>query len=209
MSALLRAPSGIALPRLQGLHRAEVLRHLLRLQPEDRRLRFGQAVRDEAIERYVAAIDFSRDRVFGVFAPDLELHGVAHLALDAEGRAAELGLSVDSHRRRHGYGAALLERAVLAAANLGCRSLYMHCLSENKVMMRLAAKAGLRTVVERGEADACLALDRRRHGGAMREAMEDQIALIDGLFKQQAAWLPRAGLPPVPPHEVCAQDDVS
>jgi len=190
------AASGVAVPRLQGLHRAEVLRHLLRLQPEDRRLRFGQAVRDDAVEGYVARIDFSHDRVFGILARDLELHGLAHLALDGEGRGAELGLSVDSHRRQHGYGAALLERAVLAAANLGCRSLYMHCLSENRVMLHLAVKAGLRVVVTSGEADARLALDRRRHGGAMREALEDQIALVDCLLKQQqAAWMPRAGRP--------------
>ena len=62
----------------------------------------------------------------------------------------------------------------------------MHCLSENSVMMRLALKTGLKTVVAAGEADARLSLNRA-HGGALREAMEEQFALVDYLLKQQGS----------------------
>jgi len=190
--------SAVALQRLSALHRAEIERHLVRLSAEDRRLRFGRHVRDDSIRDYVAGIDFTRDRVFGIHAPDLELAGVAHLALVPAEQIAELGLSVDASCRGRGYGSGLLKRGVMRAANLGYRVLFMHCLAENAIMMHLAIKAGLKVVVESGEANARLALDRRAHGGAMREAIEDQFALVDILLKQQFCWAAR---PPVKPEQ--------
>jgi len=55
--------------------------------------------------------------------------------------------------------------------------------------MHLARKAGLTVVVEAGDADARLALDRGAHGGAFKEAIADQFALVDTLLKQQYLWL--------------------
>ena len=178
----------IAVQRLVAGQRDAIARHLLRLPADDRRLRFGQPMRDDAIERYVGGIDFDRDQVFAILGAELEVVGLAHLALDDEAQHAELGLSVDAGLRVRGYGGTLLRRAVLHAANRGYRALFMHCLAENSVMMRLATKAGLKIVVSAGEADGQLALNRA-HGGTLREAMEDQFALVDYLLKQQAALL--------------------
>ena len=180
---------GIAVQRLNPRHRDDIARHLLQLPAEDRRLRFGHQIRDAAVSAYVAGIDFTRDRVFGIQSTDLELVGVAHLALDPVQQAAELGLSVHPSARVRGYGFALLQRSVLHAANLGYRALFMYCLAENGIMMHLAEKAGLTVVIEAGEADARLKLDRSAHGGALKEAMADQFALVDTMLKQQYLWL--------------------
>lgn len=190
----MRPVPGVAVQRLNARHRDDIARHLLLLPAEDRRLRFGRHILDDAIGRYVDGIDFTRDRVFGVHGPELELIGIAHLALDPLEQVAELGLSVDPCARVKGHGFALLQRSVLHAANLGYRVLFMVCLAENGIMMHLARKAGLTVVVESGEADARLALDRRAHGGALREAMADQFALVDTLLKQQYLWLARPRL---------------
>jgi RimJ/RimL family protein N-acetyltransferase len=175
--------------RLNPRHRDDIVRHLLQLPADDRRLRFGRAIQDAAVRNYVEGIDFERDRVFGVLGPALELIGVAHLALDPAAQVAELGLSVDPTRRVKGYGYALLQRALLHAANLGYRVLFMYCLAENRIMMHLAQKAGLTVVIEGGEADARLKLNRGAHGGVLREAMADQFALVDIMLKQQYLWL--------------------
>jgi RimJ/RimL family protein N-acetyltransferase len=175
--------------RLNPRHRDDIVRHLLQLPADDRRLRFGRAIQDTAVRNYVEGIDFERDRVFGVLGPALELIGVAHLALDPAAQVAELGLSVDPTRRVKGYGYALLQRALLHAANLGYRVLFMYCLAENRIMMHLAQKAGLTVVIEGGEADARLKLNRGAHGGVLREAMADQFALVDIMLKQQYLWL--------------------
>jgi RimJ/RimL family protein N-acetyltransferase len=187
----------VAVLRLNPRYRDDIAAHLLQLPAEDRRLRFGHSIGDDAVRKYVAGIDFGRDSVFGIHGAALELIGVAHLALDPVHRVAELGVSVDPSSRAKGYGFALLQRAVLHAANLRYRVLFMVCLAENGIMMHLAQKAGLTVVIERGEADARLKLDRFAHGGAIREALADQFALVDNLLKQQFLWLaqPRPAAP--------------
>jgi GNAT superfamily N-acetyltransferase len=177
--------TGIAVQRLNARHREDIARHLIQLPERDRYLRFGRAIRDDAIRAYVDGLDFERDRLFGTFGPALELIGVAHLALDRDRQEAELGLSVDAGSRVRGHGYALLRRAVLHVANRGYRTLFMHCLAENGVMLHLAQKAGLTVVISSSEADGRLKLDRARHGGALQEAIADQIALIDVALKQQ------------------------
>lgn len=181
----------VMVQKLAAFQRGKIARHLQRLSPEDRRLRFGTYMSDAAIERYVKNINFGRDKVFGIFDANLALSGVAHLALEAKSNMAELGLSVDAGHRGKGYGFALLNRGKLHAQNLGYEKLYMHCLSENQIMIHLARKAGMQIVAEQGEADAYIALSEATCGDLTRELMVDQVALIDYLFKQQTRWLPR------------------
>mgnify|MGYP003336058895 CR=1 FL=1 len=163
---------------------------LLALSAEDRRLRFGMWTNDDTIRRYVEKIDFVSDRVFGIFGLDLRLIGAAHLALNHQNRFAEIGVSVNAGERRHGYGLALLQRAKLHAVNLGFRTYFMCCLSENRTMVHLALVAGLKVAVEQGEVDAHLRLEAPNLGGVALEAVEDQMALIDLFWKQQLQWFP-------------------
>ncbi len=186
--------------KLVAFQRDEIIRHLVLLSPQDRRLRFGAPASDAAIENYARGIDFARDKVFGIFEHDLALTGVAHLALDVGTDTAELGLSVVPEHRGKGYGYALLARAKLHARNLTYKKLYMHCLAENQlwsfgkdsnVMIHLARKAGMTVVTEFGEADAHVALGDGPLTDYTREAIHDQIALVDYLFKHHASWLTR------------------
>jgi RimJ/RimL family protein N-acetyltransferase len=181
--------TAIAVQKLAIFQRLQIKRHLQRLSAEDRRLRFGTFMSDAAIGRYVEQIDFSRDKVFGIFEAGLALSGVAHLALEPGSGMAELGLSVDSAHRGKGYGFTLLSRGKLHAQNLGYKRLYMHCLSENQIMIHLARKAGMQVVTEQGEADAHVLLGEATYGDLTRELMGDQVALIDYLLKQQTRWL--------------------
>ena len=177
--------------KLVAFQRDEIIHHLQQLSPQDRRLRFGTPASDGTIERYVRGIDFARDKVFGIFEHDLALAGVAHLALDADADTAELGLSVTPEHRGKGYGYALLARARLHAGNLTYKKLYMHCLAENQVMLHLARKAGMTVVTGYGEADAHVALGDGPLTDYTREAIHDQVALVDYLFKRQTSWLTR------------------
>lgn len=179
----------IVVQKLTPQQRPDLLRHLRTLSPEDRHLRFGTYMRDAALEHYINGIDFTRDKVFGIHGRDMTLAGMAHLALDHDHHNAELGLSVEPAHRGKGYGLALLNRGKLSAVNLGYTTLFMHCLSENQIMIHLAKKAGLKLVTQQGEVDAHLNLEAGSYGALAQEAVEDQIALADLLFKQQFQWL--------------------
>lgn len=175
--------------KLSPMQRPALLRHLKTLSPEDRRLRFGTDMMDAALEQYVGRIDFTHDKVFGIFGRDMALIGMAHLALDRDQHHAELGLSVEPSQRGNGHGLTLLNRGKLSAVTRGYATLFMHCLAENKITIHLARKAGLKLVTERGEVDAYLQLEATSHAAVAQEALEDQIALADLLFKQQFQWL--------------------
>lgn len=185
------------LPRLE---RAKFASHLLALGAEDRRLRFGLAIADAAIEEYVARVDFARDAVFGVFDDELRLAGAAHLArADAH---AELGVSVLPGHRGRGIGGALLARAHVHASNWGFRALCMRCLTENGAIMHLARKQGMRIVAESGEADARLELPPASLSSIAQALFNERLGLFDYALKSQfdmARRLVPPGVLTVPP----------
>jgi RimJ/RimL family protein N-acetyltransferase len=146
-----------ALRTLASSARDEVAHHLLQLSAEDRRLRFGAPLSDAAIRGYADALNFARDKLFGVFE-DGALVGVAHLALQSHGAAAELGVSVSPGSRCRGYAYALLCISAQHARRVACRQLDMRCLAENHVMVHLARKAGMIVISGLGRAGAYIAL---------------------------------------------------
>jgi len=137
--------------------RDEVAHHLLQLSEEDRRLRFGTSLSDAAVRGYVDAVNFARDKLFGVFEDDA-LVGVAHLTLQPYGAAAQLGVSVSPGSRCRGYAYALLCIAAQHARRVACRRLDMRCLAESHIMIHLARKAGMSVINGLGRTGACIAL---------------------------------------------------
>ena len=115
--------------------------HLLRLDAESRRNRFGGAVADEFIANY-AELSRGLDAVMHGFFVGGTLRGVAELRPLGEGFAheAEAAFSIEKPWQSHGVGSALLERTLLAARNRGIKLLHMACLANNKRMVDLAKK---------------------------------------------------------------------
>ena len=188
------APSYAWIPvrSLAERHRARILTHLLALDEQDRYLRFGYAASDAQIERYVHTIDFDSDEVFGIFNRRLALIAMAHLAMPRQlaspdaAACAEFGVSVLHQARGRGFGQRLFEHAVLHARNRGIDTLFIHALSENAAMLKIARKAG--AVVERDgpEAQAYLKLQPDSLATHVDEAIEQQVAELDYQFKRQA-----------------------
>ncbi|MCW5299478.1 GNAT family N-acetyltransferase [Herbaspirillum lusitanum] len=184
----------ILVKELSPRARRHLLRHFLALEEKDRLLRFGSKLSDELVTRYVENIDFSRDTIFGVYDRKMRLLGVGHLAFapreaspvsgaTLKARVAEFGVSVSAAARGMGVGTKLFVRAAIRCRNADVDTLYMHCLSSNKVMMHIAKKAGMEIHRDYGEADAYLKLQPANPVTLFQEAMEEQAAMLDYIIK--------------------------
>ena len=170
-------------------HRERMFRHLVALSPEDRYLRFGYAASDAHIRRYIDGIDLETDDVFGIFNRRLELIAMAHLAFSVDptcASCAEFGVSVSKSARGRGYGRRLFERAVMHARNEGVDLLFIHALSENTAMLRIARSAG--AVIERDgpESEAHLRLPPADFDSRVTELIDEQLAQTNYQLKAQA-----------------------
>lgn len=187
----------VMVKELRERDRRRMLKHFLALDTSDRLLRFGTVLPDELVESYVARIDFERDMVYGVYNRVFKLVAVGHLAfapkekspgkvVTTKEQVAEFGVSVSSSARGLGIGSKLFERAAIHCRNQDVDTLYMHCLSSNQVMMRIARKAGMEIQREYGEADAYLRLLPANPASMLQEALEEQFATIDYTWKANA-----------------------
>lgn len=194
-AALERLSTWVPIRALARRHRHRIIDHLLALDARDRYLRFGYAASDEQIRKYALAIDFNRDEVLGIFNHRLQLVALAHLAYglpvlgDPTRTMAEFGVSVLPQARGRGLGRRLFDAAALHARNRGIDTLFIHALSENRPMLRIATAAG--AIVERdgSESEAWLRLPPDTFGSQVEQALERQLGELDFQFKRQARVL--------------------
>jgi len=182
--------SWVPIRTLGPRHRERMLEHLKQLDERDRYLRFGFIASDEQLASYIESIDFERDEVFGIFNRGLRLIALAHLAYPRQGEAAaptpseaEFGVSVLARSRGRGFGARLFDHAVLHARNRGVDTLFVHALSENEAMLRLARKAGAEVRREGSESRAVLALPPETLASKVDALVEDGAAELDYRLK--------------------------
>nr|WP_315849662.1 GNAT family N-acetyltransferase [uncultured Rhodoferax sp.] len=184
-----QAPALVPIRSLGENHRERIAQHLLALAPHDRYLRFGHWTQDEQIQRYVASLDFERDEIFGIYNRKLELIAVAHLAYAKDQQhdsCAEFGVSVLTSARGRGYGARLFDRAAMHATNDGVSLMFIHALSENAAMLKIARNAGARVERDGSESEAYLRLPPASLDSRVTEMIEEQIAQTDYRLKSQA-----------------------
>ncbi|MEP7155935.1 MAG: GNAT family N-acetyltransferase [Betaproteobacteria bacterium] len=174
---------------LNAGHRDLLKRHFDELADEDVHLRFGSTINRDARHAYVDNLSFERDTVFGVYADDLSLLGVAHLACLRP--TAELGISVLAAHRGHGLGTALFQRAIIRARNLQIMSMFMNCLTQNGAIMHIARKAGMHIVIDHSGADAYLQLPPGNPLTFGQEIAEQKLALFDWTLKANVGSMRR------------------
>lgn len=184
-----QVPTMVPIRELSERHRARIQAHLLKLEPGDRYLRFGYAANDEQVTRYAERLDFKNDDIFGIFNRRLELIAMAHLAytsLQDYNNCAEFGVSVLKSARGLGLGTRLFARAVMHARNKNVEMMFIHALSENTPMLKIARSAGARVVRDGTESEAYLKLPASGLDTRVTEMVENQLAEVDYQFKKQA-----------------------
>ena len=131
--------------QIRALNRADIsgyASHLLRLDQDCRRARFGNYASDKFLRAYVEHCDSSNTLVLGCFEGS-EICGateIRSLAADWCPRA-ELAFSVEKAWRGRGVGTALMFQALLAATHLSVQQIFLSCHAFNRPMVRIAERA--------------------------------------------------------------------
>lgn len=178
---------------LSSRHRRRIAIHILALPEHDRYLRFGYVATDEQVQKYVNGLDFKRDEIYGIYNRRLQLIAMAHLAFSSDPNnpnCAEFGVSVSADARGKGLGTRLFERAILHARAENIDMIFIHALSENTAMLKIARKAGALVESFGGEVEAHLQLPAQdfsdRVENAVKNAVEDGLGELDFRLKLRA-----------------------
>ena len=150
--------------------------HLLRLDGESRRNRFGGAVSDDFIRRYCEPPALSGAITYGFFV-DGVLRGAAELRLLEPAGDAEVALSIERTWQSQGVGTALLEHLLLAACNRRINRLHMLCLAENGRMRQLARKFDAELSIQSGSVVGEMKAPHPTPMSVMRELVADSADL--------------------------------
>lgn len=153
--------------------------HLLRLDRESRRMRFGTAVSDDFIRDYAARLVGMKYLVYGFFT-GVEMRAAAEMrqigeewSIDAEG-----AFSVEKEFQNRGIGTDLLGRIIRAARNRGISRLYMNCLAENYKMQRICRKFQAELHFDHGEVVGRVLPAIPTYISLWQEAMDDSNAFV-------------------------------
>jgi len=161
--------------------------HLLRLDPESRRNRFGGAVSDEFIGSYAEPSRLADAVIHGFFVYGV-LRGAAELRPLA-GHEAEAAFSIEQEWQSHGVGTALLERTLLAARNRQIQLLHMTCLAENRRMQQLALKFDAELTFDFGSVVGEVEAPHPTPISVMRELVADSTSLATAMLDVQSRLL--------------------
>jgi len=138
-------------------HEAPLLaRHLRRLGREDWRARFQGYVSRREAGRHVARLDWARTVVIGAFVGGkLRGAGELHPFSTAEGREAEIAITVEPAWQNRGIGTELLRRLINAARNRLLTRVCLMCLADNARIRHLVEKleGSLRTELGQSEGE--------------------------------------------------------
>jgi GNAT superfamily N-acetyltransferase len=147
----------IVIRELHEPERRDVLAFFLALGEDDRYRRFGRAMADAGVRRYIETLDWDACVMLGAYDAGARLIGVLELA-EVANAACEIAVVVAATQRGRGIGKALMDRALLKAKVHGCDSVVLLCQVDNAPMRRLALSAGLTSTTEDGDVEGSLDL---------------------------------------------------
>ena len=184
---------GLFIRLLTASELPKYLEHLLRLDPTDRRMRFGLLIGDNGIREYVQRIDLRADHILALFDDDLDVVAAVHIVRARKDDLAEFAFSVDREWRGFGVGCKLFDRTVLWARNRGIRQVIFYCLSENQAMLHIARKAGVQMTMAAGEIEGRLELPPVTPLSLLVEQASERLAWFGLLLKLISwCWFPPA-----------------
>jgi len=190
MTTNVNTDAQISFRKLWASDSAALQAHLLRLDPESRRMRFGTPVTDYFIEQYAQNALGSHSIAHGYFV-DGVLRGVAELRgfRGVAGGEAEAAFSVEQTHQNRGIGTELFGRTVLAARNRGISKLFVNFLSQNQRMQAIAKKFDAVVTYDSDGGHAQIEAPRANPMSVWKEALTDGQDLADTVMQSHSRAL--------------------
>lgn len=163
-----------------------VAEHLLRLDHDARRRRFGHDVSDDFIRSYALHGANLGNLNFGYFV-DGDVHALAELRQSgrAFGHTAEVAFSVERAYANKGIGTRLMGRIIRAARNRGLKHLLLVCLRDNLKMQAIARHYGADLQIEDGSIVADIIPKTADFSSLTSEYLDDRMIFIQAAFDWQ------------------------
>ena len=160
--------------------------HLLRLDTDTRRRRFGHDVADQYVHDYALhAADFG-NLTFGLFQ-DGDIRAIAelHQGDRSHSHTAEVAFSVERPFANQGVATRLMGHIIRSARNRGIRHLLLVCLTENIKMQAIARHYGAELRVEEGSIVADIVPTRADYASIAGEYLDDRLTFVQAAFDLQ------------------------
>jgi GNAT superfamily N-acetyltransferase len=160
--------------------------HLLRLEGDARRRRFGHDVSDQFIHTYALHGADLGNLTFGYFC-DGEIRAIAELRQSgrAFGHTAEVAFSVERPFSGKGIGTHLMGRIIRAARNRGLKNLLLVCLRDNVKMQAIARHYGADLKIEDGSIVADIIPKHADYESYAGEFLDDRMVFMQAAFDWQ------------------------
>jgi GNAT superfamily N-acetyltransferase len=183
-------PDGGIIRKMWAVEANRYREHLLRLDEQSRRNRFGGVVSDEFLWNYVD-LALGMDTVVHGFFVNGTMRGAAELRSIGTPmtREAEAAFSIEKPWQSHGVGSALLARTLLAARNRGIKFLHMACLADNERMQQLARKFDAELTFDFGAVVGEVSAPRPTPLSVMREIVADSHGFATAMLDLQSRLL--------------------
>lgn len=167
--------------------------HLLRLDAQNRRMRFASAVSDRFITDYAARMSELGSIVFAYIRDDEVVAAAELRKLSTKWEPdAEAAFSVETPYQNHGIGTALMGCVIRSARNRCIKHLYMSCLAENWRMQSIARKHHARLRFEYGEVLGEIVPNDPNQFSYLGEVIEDRVGFMLAVLDLQARMIKAA-----------------
>jgi GNAT superfamily N-acetyltransferase len=160
--------------------------HLMRLDTDTRRRRFGHDVADQYIHDYALHAADLGNLTFGLFQ-DGDIRAIAelHQGNRAHTHTAEVAFSVERPLANQGVATRLMGRIIRSARNRGIRNLLLVCLTENTKMQAIARHYGADLRIEEGSIVADIMPTRADYASMTGEYLDDRMVFVQAAFDLQ------------------------
>ncbi len=164
--------------------------HLLRLDPESRRLRFFREVSDDFLRDYAMKFAELGTIIYGYIVGG-EVRAIAELKRSplSGDATAEAAFSVEKEFVNHGIGTELMGRIILSARNRGLKHLVLVCMPDNAKMRAIAAKHATDLHFEDGTTVADIVPKAPDYFSYASEALDDRLSFMQAFFDLDARIL--------------------